>query len=1129
MSQVHSRVVRVGLTVHVDARTDLLADSLGRLLQDPVGGVLSRELVVVAAKGVERWLTQRLSHTLGADDLGNGVCAGVDFVRPATLIGLLTGSDEADPWDPDQLVWPVLSVIDASMSEPWCDAVARHLGKGHKDDAYELRQERRWTVARRLAGLFGTYARDRHTMLEDWAAGGDGDGAGGHVDPDLAWEPELWRRTAARIDAPTPVERHRETVAAIKAGSPLELPNRLSLFGFTRLSVTELELVAAVAEVREVHLWLPVPSPASWRTLAPTVQDGPTKRQTDPAVDLVRHPLSAALGRDVREMHRSLAAITSTSTTTPRHQTERTPAASPDTLLGWLQHDLRTDTVPDRATRAARTLTPDDRSVQVHAAPGIPRQVEVLRDVLTGLLQDDTTLEPRDIIVMCPDVDAYAPAITAAFGLGSLIEGGHPGHQLRVQLADRAPRVTNPVLAVATDLVGIASGRATLSDVLALAASPPVSRRFALTDDDLATAEAWARQAGVRWGLSAPLRRAYKLERFEQNTWQSGLDRLLAGVAVAEHDLLVGEVLPLDDVSSSDIDLAGRLAELVDRVRHCVEGLQDAGPVRERLGVLREAVLSLSDTAPGDAWQLAAFERTMARVAAGVEAHAAPDTQVRLTDLRGMLDVEGGARPTRANFRTGNLTVCTMVPMRSVPHRVVCLLGLEDGTFPRTQAVDGDDVLARDPVTGELDLRSQDRQLLLDAVMAATERLVLLYDGAHPGNGQERPPSVPLGELLDALDRTAAEPVRDRIVVRHPLHPNDARNLTSGSLTPGEPFSFDPAALRGARAAADPLARPTPFLDAPLRAPQPSTDLALADLQAFYANPARAFLRQRLDVAAPGDVDDDDESMPVAPNALAQWAVGDRMLRRLLEGADASAVFDAEPPRGGLPPGQLGARTLDEIGRKAATLVTATGPLRVDPATVVAVDALVPDGRRLVGTVADVRGDRIVRVTFSSLRPRARLAAWVDLLALSSSDPTRPWASTVVGRWGGRAKAAQVDPLGDEATGLLADLVAVYDAGMCEPLPLPVGTAEAWASAAFHDKNPRWAAKDSWQGKKGTTDFAENRDPAFGLVFGPASTFDRISGAPRPGEDPRRQQSRLGAYAVRVWDPLLLRERTRTL
>ena len=431
-----------------------------------------------------------------------------------------------------------------------------------------------------------------------------------------------------------------------------------------------------------------------------------------------------------------------------------------------------------------------------------------------------------------------------------------------------------------------------------------MSRRFALTDDDLATAETWARQAGVRWGLSAPLRKAYKLERFGQNTWQTGLDRLLAGVAVAEHDLLVGDVLPLDDVSSSDIDLAGRLAELVARVHDCVERLQDAGPVRERLAVLRETVLSLSETALGDAWQIAQFERTMARVAAGVDAHAAPDTQVRLTDLRGMLDVESGARPTRANFRTGNLTVCTMVPMRSVPHRVVCLLGLEDGTFPRTQTVDGDDALARDPVTGELDLRSQDRQLLLDAVMAATERLVLLYTAVHPGNGQERPPSVPLGELLDALDRTAAEPVRGHILTRHPLHPNDVRNLTPDALTPGGPFSFDPAALRGARAAADPLDRadalprrdpcgtpkPAPTWPSPTSRPSSPTPRAPSSASGSTSPP-------------PASPTMATRASPSTPNALEQWAVGDRILRRLLAGTDAQAVFDAEPPRGGLPPG----------------------------------------------------------------------------------------------------------------------------------------------------------------------------------------------------------------------------------
>ena len=173
---------------------------------------------------------------------------------------------------------------------------------------------------------------------------------------------------------------------------------------------------------------------------------------------------------------------------------------------------------------------------------------------------------------------------------------------------------------------------------------------------------------------------------------------------------------------------------------------------------------------------------------------------MRLPDIRALLDRHLAGRPTRANFRTGTLTVCTMVPMRSVPHRVVCLVGLDDGVFPRLGVVDGDDVLARDPMTGERDIRSEDRQLLLDAIGAATEKLVITYTGANEYSGQERPPAVPLAELLDTLDRTTEQKVRDTIIVKHPLQPFDTRNVIPGELIPNEPFTFDSTVLNAARA-----------------------------------------------------------------------------------------------------------------------------------------------------------------------------------------------------------------------------------------------------------------------------------------------------------------------------------------
>jgi exodeoxyribonuclease V gamma subunit len=239
-----------------------------------------------------------------------------------------------------------------------------------------------------------------------------------------------------------------------------------------------------------------------------------------------------------------------------------------------------------------------------------------------------------------------------------------------------------------------------------------------------------------------------------QNTWEAGLDRLLLGAAMAENESgYVGLALPLDDVDSTSIDLAGRLAELVDRLGAVLDALSGDQPLQQWLRALADALSALTSVGEADEWQLAQARRELAEVAEAA-GEKADSVMLSLGDVRTLLAERLAGRPTRANFRTGNLTMCSMVPMRSVPHRVVCLLGVDDGIFPRTSGVDGDDVLARDPVVGERDRRSEDRQLLLDAVLAAQEHLVVLYTGADERTNTERPPAVPLGELLDVVDAT---------------------------------------------------------------------------------------------------------------------------------------------------------------------------------------------------------------------------------------------------------------------------------------------------------------------------------------------------------------------------------------
>ena len=673
------------LYVHRSERADRLVEALAELLGKPPADPLAVEVVAVPARGVERWVTQRLSHVLGAADCEDGVCANVRFLSPAALVAEAVAAahstDDDNPWERGRLLWTLLDVMDDYSHEPWAAALGT----------------RRLTAAQHLAALFDSYGAHRPAMLRSWADGDDTHGAGVRLSDDLAWQAELWRRLRERIDTPSPAEGLPQACADLRERpDTVELPDRLSLFGPTRLTTAHLEVIAALAHTRDVHLWLPHPSAALWDAVAPyAAKNRRTRRRDDQTADVVRNPLLASLGRDARELQLQLGAC-EVAIADEHLPLQRRLA----TLLGRLQQALQDD-APSEGQR--QPLDDKDRSLQVHACHGPARQVEVLRDVITGLLADDPTLEPRDVLVMCPDIEDYAPLISATFGLedDGPAQEQHPGHRLRVRLADRSLRQTNPLLGTLATLLHLADARVTASQVLDLAASPPVRRRFRFTDDDLERLQEWVVESGVRWGLDAPHRGRFGLQAVAQNTWRAGLDRILLGAAMAEDELRwVGLALPLDDVDSTDIDLAGRLAELLDRLTEVLDRMAGERPLADWLTTLTDALNALTAVGDADDWQSAQARRELGAVATEA-ADRAGTIELSLGDVRALLADRLAGRPTRANFRTGTLTMCSMVPMRSVPHRVVCLLGLDDGRFPRSSGRDGDDVLARETVRSE--------------------------------------------------------------------------------------------------------------------------------------------------------------------------------------------------------------------------------------------------------------------------------------------------------------------------------------------------------------------------------------------------------------------------------------------
>ena len=1155
------------LHVHRAERADRLADGLAETLLTPLEDPFAPDVVAVPTRGVERWLTQRLSTRLGTTaGRQDGVCANVEFPFPGRLVqrtlAAATGIDpESDPWVAERSVWPLLEVVDECLGEPWLAMLARHLEGARGDPEDPMR---RFGVVRHIADLFDHYGVHRPDMVLTWVAGRDE-----AVD---AWQAELWRRLRARIGAPSPAERLAPACERIR-NEPglLDLPARLSLFGLTRIPRSYLDVLAAIAHQRELHLFALHPSPALWQAVAKELHGGPaiTNRSDDRTATQPANRLLASWGRDIRELQLVLA---SAGEGTDHHH--ELPAAESRTLLATLQGDIRDDrqppgpSLPGEPDRRAR-LHDDDRTVQIHACHGRARQVEVLRDVVLHLLEDDPTLEPRDVIVMCPDVETFAPLIQATFGSGPRADDEDedereteekPLPDLRVRLADRSLRQTNPVLGVVSQLLALADQRATASQLLDLAGREPVRRRFGFDDDDLSRMQEWVADSGIRWGFDAAHREPFKLGSLSANTWRRGLDRILVGVAMTEEDRrLVRGVLPLDDVDSGAIDLAGRFAEFVDRVKAAAGALADSKPVGRWIGAIADAADSLTATSERDSWQRRELERVLGDLA-DESAHGDGDgdgdadadgdasangvggtggPELELADARVLLADRLRGRPTRANFRTGHLTVCTLVPMRSVPHRVVCVLGLDDGQFPRRARRDGDDLLLSEPHVGDRDPRTEDRQMLLDALMAATERLIITYAGNDERTNLRRPPAVPVGELLDVIDRTVScenGPARNEVVLRHPLQPFDPRNFIAGKLVPRRPWSFDPQALAGAHALRRRRKLDEPFLPAPLP-PRSDPVIELDRLVRFVEHPVRAFLRDRLGISVSEFFDEVQDELPVELDPLAKWGVGQRLLDGVLAGADLDACKQAETARGTLPPGHLALPVLDEIGMVAAQLAAAANTFGGDePPGSLDVNVALPDGRTLAGTATGVCGDTIRAISYSRARPHDRLGAWVKLLALTAARPERSFESLVIGRARSGAYRADVtvarvralgdDPQARRETALehLTALVDLYDRGMREPLPLAREASAAYAEAAARGYDGAVAADRAWTS---TFDYPkEDRQPEHVLVYGDSVPLSELLARP-PRDDEgwyEGEPSRFGAYARRLWDGLLARE-----
>ena len=1117
----------MALLIHVGSHPDELVGGLCEMLAVPPADPFAQEVVAVPTRGIERWLTQRIAAELADRTSGDGVCANVGFPSPRRLVReVLRAVPELAPaldaWEGPALTRTVVSVLDDHLDEPWMWLLARFMNAPETVDTFGNSQRLR--AAHKIAGLFTRYARRRPAMVRAWIEGEDLGPEGGALSEADVWQARLWRLVRARIGTPGLAELIPSALGPIRSGAlDVALPERIFVYGLTSADPMDLEVFEALAARRDVHLYLLHPSPVLWRDTAALAERNGTRagsaRASDPTARLPRHPLLRSWAQESRELQMVLASR--------NHPGDPSAGASGDmdtTLLGRLQRDIRSNALPAAGAALVDAVAGGDRSVQIHICYGARRQVEVLRDAILHVLAADSTLEPRDVVIMTPDLATFAPLLEAVF-LGET-SAGTPDERtgddalpdLRLRIADRAPAATNPLVRFAATVLDLACSRLEAGAIRELVAMPVVRQLFGFDEETADAIAAVIEDTNVRWGLDGDHRARWNAGHVGDHTWRRGLDRALSGVFYADSSVrVVGTIAPLDGAEGQEALPVGLLAQIIDRIITVRDLLGGPQPHSEWGPAIAAAVRLLAAPAWDDQWQWGQLERLLEESFPAVEA-GGDDPLLDPAEARVVVDDWSREVPSPLHFRTGDITVCTLVPMRSVPYRVVCLLGMDDQRFPRSSRADGDDLLVDNEIIGDSDRGSEDRQLLLDAVMAAGDHLIVTYSGHDELTNAEYPPAVPIAELADVLIDMVGEAGLESLRTHHPLQPFSEVNFVPGGLGVPGPWGFDPMQFRGSLAVQRRTGAGAAWLLPPVPADDTFTEIRLTDLGRFLEHPAREFIRARLGfvIPSPGEIPDD--TVPTQLGPLEEWKVTNRFLTGLLSGHPIESLEAHERAGDKVPPGDLGRSGLDKARQRAFELWTAAREVGYDPERHEQfAGAIRVGGRTIEGLVtADPGASRVDVVTPSRLKGKQRLRAFLQMVFLSALDPHRPWQGLLLGRHlrGDKLRTVRIGPIrGDaerrrqQAQSLLAGLVDLYVEGLTAPIPLPCETSFGWQRKIGSRRDvARKVAGLAWEKDRFSP---EAKDPANEFLFPHLGTMSAL------------ERSSFAEYARRLWGPIL--------
>ncbi len=1046
------------LYLYTGNRMENLVQTLAEVLDQPISHPLAPEILVVQSQGMQRWLDMKLAGYFG-------VWANCRYLFPNALVDdlfcrILPEAPLQDPFDPEVMTWKILRLLPQWIKHPDFTPLKPYL----KEDPEGLK---RYQLAGRIADVFQQYILFRPDMLRAWESGTVDD-----------WQSVVWRELSREENG-----RHRGTLAREYiqrlhglSENPDGFPERITVFGISYLPDHHLEILEATSRITRIHLFCFSPTREYWGDIVSKkamARMGPQER----ILRTTGHPLLASLGKLGRDFSERIIAVSESAPVQVDMYVEETGSS----LLHRLQSDIfiLSGAGPEKTKQS---IHPEDRSIRIHSCHSPMREVEILYDQILHLLDSTDGLNPRDIVVMTPDIETYAPYITAVFD-------ATPDSSRRIpySISDRTPAAENRIASILSKLLALPGSRMTATQLLDILEMTPVRNRFDLSETDLESIRLWLDGTRIRWGVDEESRARMEFPRYREHTWMAGLDRLLLGYAMPiESGRMWNGILPYDEMEGEGPAILGRMAEFVHRTANLSDRLAVArtlGEWREECGRLLADFVLVDDDTAHDAAEVAAALEKITELERSSGFYQTVETVV----IRSWLSSWLGQRKKGSGFLTGGVTFCAMLPMRSIPFRVVAMIGMNDGAFPRRMPSAGFDHIARNPRRGDRSLRDEDRYLFLEAILSARDCLYISFVGQSVSDNSPIPPSVVVSELIDAIDSgytaTSHASVESRLIVRHRLqafHPEYFRK--QGTL-----FSYSEENRAASVRRRDRVLSPS-FLETPLSETRDrEIDITLTQLLRFFSNPAAFFLENRLGIRLEEIASPPEDREPFRLEGLDAYRLKSELVEAVLNGEDPMTYREIARAAGWLPPARHGDASFSIVVRDVEVFARKVKTEQGDREILPSVDIdLTRENTRLTGRLDRIFSDKMIRYRCATVKPRDLIRVWIEHVVLQVASPDGyPRVTSAVQT----DQTKRFDPV-ENAGEVLDRILDLYRQGWREPLKFFPHSSLAYARDWRLDR-----AKQVW--KTAYDRPGEQENPSFRLCFknrNPLdSEFERIA------------------------------------